>query len=82
MIMLHKGYSQSWIGPIQDITMEQQRGYREFPAYGKEYIMLSMYGILFTEIVLGVALMVLLFAPNANAEMSSDPSSKANSELQ
>ena len=44
--------------------------------------MLSMYGILLSEIVLGVALMVLLFAPNANAEMSSDPLSKTNSELQ
>jgi hypothetical protein len=44
--------------------------------------MLSIYGILFTEIILGVALMILLFAPNATADMSSDPSSKANSELQ
>ena len=44
--------------------------------------MLSMYGILLSEIVLGVALIILLFATNATADMSSDPSSKANSELQ
>ena len=41
--------------------------------------MLSMYGILLCEIVLGVALMILLFAPVANAEMSL---SKADSEMQ
>lgn len=44
--------------------------------------MLSMYGILLSEIVLGVALMILLFVPNAAAEMSADSSSKPNSELQ
>ncbi len=41
--------------------------------------MLRIYGILFNNIVLGVALMILLFAPMSNAEMSS---SKADSELQ
>ncbi|HEY6262761.1 MAG TPA: PRC-barrel domain-containing protein [Nitrospiraceae bacterium] len=41
--------------------------------------MLSMYGILLSEIVLGVALMILLFAPVTNAEMGS---SKTDSELQ
>jgi hypothetical protein len=46
---------------------------------GKESIMLSMSGILLSEIVLGVALMILLFAPIANAEMSSP---KADTELQ
>jgi sporulation protein YlmC with PRC-barrel domain len=45
-------------------------------------MMLSIYGIIFSEIVLGVALMILLFASNATAGMSSDPSSKANSQLQ
>ncbi|HSL02186.1 MAG TPA: PRC-barrel domain-containing protein [Nitrospiraceae bacterium] len=44
--------------------------------------MLSMYGIIFSEIVIGVALMILLFAPNVNAEMKSDSSSQSNSELQ
>ena len=52
-----------------------------FTAYRKGYIMLSMYGILFSEIVLGVALMILLLAPNAMADMSADSSSTANSEL-
>jgi len=44
--------------------------------------MLSMYGILLSEIVLGVVLMILVLAPNATAGMSADPSSTANSELQ
>jgi sporulation protein YlmC with PRC-barrel domain len=44
--------------------------------------MLSMYWVLVSEIVLGVALMILLFVPNATADMSADSSSKANSELQ
>ena len=44
--------------------------------------MLSMYGIILSELVLGVALMILLFVPTANAENSADPSSQANSELQ
>lgn len=44
--------------------------------------MLSMYGIIIGEIILGVALMILLFAPYVTAEMSSDPSSKSNSALQ
>jgi sporulation protein YlmC with PRC-barrel domain len=44
--------------------------------------MLSMYGILLSEIVLGVVLMILVLAPNATADMSADPSSTANSELQ
>lgn len=44
--------------------------------------MLSMYGILFGEVVLGVALLILLFVPNATADMSADSPSKANSELQ
>lgn len=44
--------------------------------------MLSMYGIIIGEIILGVALMVLVLAPNVTAEMSPDPSSKSNSELQ
>lgn len=43
--------------------------------------MLSIYGILFSEIVLGVALMILVLAPHAMADMSADSSSKA-SELQ
>lgn len=43
--------------------------------------MLSMYGVIFTEIVLGVALMILLFVSNGTAEMNSDPS-RSNSELQ
>ena len=37
--------------------------------------MLSMYGILLSEIVLGVVLMILVLAPNATADMSADPSS-------
>ena len=53
-----------------------------FTTYRKGYIMLSMYGILLSEIVLGVALMILLFAPNATADMSSNSSSQSNSELQ
>jgi len=52
-----------------------------FTAYRKGYNMLSMYGILFSEIVLGVALMILPLAPNAMAGMSADSSSTANSEL-
>src|SRR5580765_4690331 len=48
-------------------------------AHRKGYSM--MYGIL-TEIVLGVALMILVLAPNATADMSADPSSTADSELQ
>ena len=44
--------------------------------------MLRLSGILLNEIVLGVTLMVLLFAPIANAEMRSDPSSKPNTESQ
>ncbi|HKO31513.1 MAG TPA: PRC-barrel domain-containing protein [Nitrospiraceae bacterium] len=44
--------------------------------------MLLLSGILLNEIVLGVTLIVLLFAPIANAEMRSDPSSKPNTESQ
>ena len=44
--------------------------------------MLSMYGIFVSKIALGVALMILLLAPTANAETSSGASSKAGSELQ
>ena len=44
--------------------------------------MISMYGIILSEIVIGVALMILLFASNATADMNVDPSSNANSELQ
>lgn len=44
--------------------------------------MLSMYGIIIGEIILGVALMILVFAPYVSAEMSADLSSKSNSELQ
>ena len=54
----------------------------DFNVYRKGYMMLSMYGILLTEIVLGVALMMLLFASNVTAEMRSDSSSQSNSELQ
>jgi hypothetical protein len=53
-----------------------------FTVYRKGYIMLSMYGILLSEIVLGVALMILLFVPNAAADMTADSSSKAKSALQ
>ncbi len=41
-----------------------------------------MYGIIVGEIILGVALMILLFAPYVTAEMSSDLLSKSPSELQ
>lgn len=44
--------------------------------------MLSMYGIIAGEIILGMALMILLFAPDATAKMGSNPSSESNSELQ
>lgn len=44
--------------------------------------MLSMYGIIAGEIILGMALMILLFAPDATAKMGSTPSSESNSELQ
>ena len=44
--------------------------------------MLSIYGIILCELVLGVALMIVLFAPNAPANGSTDPSSKSTSELQ
>lgn len=44
--------------------------------------MLSMYGIIAGEIIIGVALMILLFASSATAGMNSDPSSKSNSEVQ
>ena len=44
--------------------------------------MLSMYGIIAGEIIIGVALMILLFASSATAGMNSDLSSKSNSEVQ
>jgi PRC-barrel domain len=44
--------------------------------------MLSMYGIILGEIVLGVALMFLLIPSKATAEINSDPSSKSNTEMQ
>ena len=53
-----------------------------FNVHRKGSIMLSMYGILLSEIVLGVALMILVLAPNAMADMSADSLSKASSELQ
>jgi hypothetical protein len=55
---------------------------RVSPLTEKGYIMLSTYGVLLTEILLGVTLMILVLAPNATADMSADPSSKASSELQ
>ena len=51
-------------------------------AYRKRWLMLSMYGIIFGEIVLGVALMFLLIPPKATAEINSAPSSTSNTELQ
>lgn len=44
--------------------------------------MLNIYGIVLSEIILGVALMSLLFATHATADMSAEPSSKAKSEMQ
>ena len=44
--------------------------------------MLNIYGIVVSEMILGVALMSLLFATHATADMSAEPSSKAKSEMQ
>ena len=44
--------------------------------------MLSMYGIIVGEVILGIALMVLLFASHATAETIADSSSQSDSKVQ